>query len=70
MPARALEAVSVQAGNQLKNAIYIIDDTDLLELMLKYQKYWYIRYIRIIVMDNQNACARLRSSLDNRLKPP
>ena len=58
------------SGNQLKNAIYIIDDTDLLELMLKYQKYWYIRYIRIIVMDYQNACARPISSLDNRLKPP
>ena len=70
MLARALEAVLVQAGNQLKNAIYIIDDTDLLELMLKHQKYWYIRYIRIIVMDYQNASARLRSSLDNRLKPP
>ena len=70
MLARALEAVLVQAGNQLKNAIYIIDDTDLLELMLEHQNYWYIRYIRIIVMDYQNACARLRSSLDNRLKPP
>ena len=70
MPARALEAVLVQAGNQLKNAIYIIDETDLLELMLKHQKYWYIRYIRIIVMDYQNACARPISSLDNRLKPP
>ena len=40
MPARALEADSMQAGNQFKNAIYIIDDTDLLELTLKYQKYW------------------------------
>ena len=40
MRARALEAVLVEAGNQLKNAIYIIDDTDLLELTLKYQKYW------------------------------
>ena len=70
MLARALEAVLVQAGNQLKNAIYIIDETDLLELMLEHQNYWYIRYIRIIVMDYQNACARLGSSLDNRLKPP
>ena len=40
MRARALEAVLVEAGNQLKIAIYIIDDTDLLELTLKYQKYW------------------------------
>ena len=70
MRARALEAVSMQAGNQLKNAIYIIDDTDLLELMLEHQNYWYIRYIRIIAMDYQNACARPISSLDNRLKPP
>ena len=36
----AMRARALEAGNQLKNAIYIIDDTDLLELMLKYQKYW------------------------------